>query len=93
MIRGLEPVAGEERLRGLLQLGGVTARRRVSLLSSEVHSERTRVNGHMLQQDKFGVGIRKRFAPKGGQTLEQEAREMEKSHTQNVAAQSPEHLI
>lgn len=45
MIRGLEPKAEEERLRELLQLGGVRARRRVSLLSSEVHSGRTRGKG------------------------------------------------
>lgn len=81
MMRGLEPVAGKERLGELLHLGDVRARRRVSLPSSEVHSKRTRVNGHMLQQDKFGVEVRKHFSPKGGQTLEQEAGEMEKSHT------------
>lgn len=59
MIRGLEPKAEEERLRELLQLGGVRARRRVSLLSSEVHSGRTRGNGHTLQQNKFGVDVGK----------------------------------
>lgn len=81
MISGLEPKAGEERLRVLLQLGGMRARRRVSLLSSEVHSERMRGNGQMLQQDKFGVDIRKRFSLRGGQTLEQEAEEEDPSHT------------
>jgi len=59
MVRGLEPVAGEERLRELPQFGGVGGRRRVLLLSSEVHSEKTRGNGHMLQQDKFDVDVRK----------------------------------
>jgi len=52
-------VAGEERLRELPQFGGVGGRRRVLLLSSEVHSEKTRGNGHMLQQDKFDVDVRK----------------------------------
>lgn len=67
--------------------------RRVSLLSSELHSERTRVNGHVLQQEKFKVDIRKHFSPDGCETLGHEAREMEKSPTQTVAAQSPEDLI
>lgn len=66
--------------------------RKVSLLSSEVHSERMRVNGYMLQQEKFRVDIRKHFSPDGCETLGQETREMEKSPTQTVAAQSPEDL-
>lgn len=61
------------------------------MLSSEVHSERLCGNGDMSQQDKFGVDVRKYLSPEGGETLEQETREMEKS--QNVAAQTPEHLI
>lgn len=81
MISGLEPKAGEERLRALLQLGSMRARRRVSLLSSEVHSERMRGNGQMLQQDKIGVDVRKRFSLRGSQTLEQEAGEEDPSHT------------